>query len=96
MSSGGTNIDTGLPFKGLMKAPVGSQFITPLTSLMADSGLTAAEVVAALGLPNGTDVTRLDPISNLELQKKRWRSSKSSSKSPTRSALWRRIHRQMR
>ena len=70
--SGGTNIDTGLPFKGLLKAPAGSIVATPLTTLMADGGLTAAQVAAALGLPAGTDVTKLDPVlpANFELQKK--------------------------
>ncbi len=70
--SGGTNIDTGLPFKGTLKAPAGSLVATPLTTLMADGGLTAAQVAAALGLPVGTDVTKLDPVlpANFDLQKK--------------------------
>jgi hypothetical protein len=72
VSSGGTSSDTGLIFKGMTKAPAGSGFITPLTTLMAGAGLTAGQVAAALGLPLGTDVTRLDPMlpANFELQKK--------------------------
>jgi hypothetical protein len=72
VSRGGTNTDTGLPFKGMIKAPIGSLFITPLTTLMADTGLSAADVATALGLPDGTDVTRLDPMLsvNFDLQKK--------------------------
>ncbi|MDP3842914.1 MAG: hypothetical protein Q8Q81_10005 [Oxalobacteraceae bacterium] len=68
--SGGTNIDTGLAFKGRLKAPAGSTVATPLTSLMVDGGLTAAQVAAALGLPAGTDVSKVDPMSNPDLQKK--------------------------
>jgi hypothetical protein len=70
--SGGTNIDTGLSFKGVLKAPAGSLVATPLTTLMADGGLTAVQVAAALGLPAGTDVTKLDPVlpANFDLQKK--------------------------
>lgn len=70
--SGGNNTDTGLPFKGLLKTPAGSIVATPLTTLMADGGLTAAQVATALGLPAGTDVTKLDPVlpANFELQKK--------------------------
>ena len=70
VSSGGTSTDTDFPFKGLIKAPAGSAFITPLTTLMAISGLTAAQVATALGLPAGTDVTKIDPMVNLELQKR--------------------------
>jgi hypothetical protein len=71
VSSGGTSTDTGVIFTGMTKAPAGSAFITPLTTLMA-GGLTAAQVAAALGLPLGTDVTRIDPmlLANFDLQKK--------------------------
>ncbi len=68
--SGGTDSDTNAQFKGLLKAPAGSVYVTPLTSLMADTGLTAAQVAAALGLPFGTDVTKVDPNSNFGLQKR--------------------------
>jgi|GEM_PF-2300096 len=60
--SGGTNADTNLPFKGLLKAPAGSAFATPLTSLMVAGGLTAAQVATAFGLPAGTDVSKVDPV----------------------------------
>lgn len=59
--SGGTNIDTGLPFTGLLKGPVGSTIVTPLTTLMTNGGLTAAQLAVTLGLPAGTDVTQIDP-----------------------------------
>ncbi|PUA20197.1 hypothetical protein [Glaciimonas sp. PCH181] len=59
--SGGTNIDTGLPFTGVLKTTAGSTVATPITSLMVDAGLTNAQVAAFLGLPVGTDPTKLDP-----------------------------------
>jgi hypothetical protein len=55
-----TNIDTNLPFKGRLLAPSGSAVITPLTGLVVQ-GLTPAKVAEVLGLPAGTDVTKLDP-----------------------------------
>lgn len=60
VGSGGVDKDTGVAFTGLLKAPAGSSVVTPLTSLLA-SGMTLAEVNAFLGLPPGTDVTKIDP-----------------------------------
>ncbi|MDB5794436.1 MAG: hypothetical protein JWR25_815 [Noviherbaspirillum sp.] len=60
--TGGTDISTGYAFKGLLKAAPGSAYVTPLTSLLADSGLTQAELNAALGLPANTNVTNVDPM----------------------------------
>ncbi|KAF3996619.1 hypothetical protein [Glaciimonas immobilis] len=62
--TGGTNIDTGLPFTGTLKASAGSTVATPLTTLTVDAGLTTAQVVVFLGLPAGTDVTKLDPVAS--------------------------------
>jgi len=60
--SGGTNIDTSLPFTGLLSAPAGTTVVTPLTSLMTVAdGSSAAKIAFALGLPAGTDVTQVDP-----------------------------------
>ena len=67
---GGTDVSTGLAFKGQLEAPSGSNVIDPLTTLIsglqAAAGLTVAaaeqKVLAALGLPMGTDLTTLDPI----------------------------------
>ena len=58
--TGGTNIDTQLPFVGKLMAPAGSTMVTPLTTLMAE-GMTLDQINAALGLPAGTNVTMLDP-----------------------------------
>lgn len=70
-STGGTNVDTGLAFVGVLKAPAGSTMVTPLTTLVA-SGMTNEQVVAALGLPAGTNVTTADPIAtgNEDLRRK--------------------------
>jgi hypothetical protein len=61
---GGTNIDTGLPFVGKLKAPAGSTVVTPLTTLMAE-GMSNDQVIAAMGLPAGTDVKNTDPARKL-------------------------------
>ncbi len=58
--TGGTNLDTGLPFTGKLQAPPGATFVTPLTTLMV-GGMTLDQINAALGLPSGTDVRTLDP-----------------------------------
>jgi hypothetical protein len=70
--TGGTNIDTGFPFVGTLKAPAGSKMVTPLTTLMVVGNLSAADLAAALGLPSNVDVTTMDPAdgSNPELFKK--------------------------
>lgn len=58
--TGGTNLDTGLPFTGKLQAPPGATFVTPLTTLMS-AGMTKDQINTALGLPSGTDVRTLDP-----------------------------------
>ena len=62
--TGGTNIDTRLPFVGKLKAPAGSTVVTPLTTLMAE-GMTNDQVIAALGLPAGIDLKNVDPARKL-------------------------------
>jgi Putative flagellar system-associated repeat len=69
---GGTDISTGLPFKGVLKAPAGSTVVTPLTTLMADlvsSTVNADQaqtlVLRSLGLESldaSVDLTTLDPV----------------------------------
>lgn len=69
---GGTDISTGLPFVGILRAPAGSTVVTPLTTLMAvlmDGGASAAEaqqeVLAALGLSglgDGFNLRTYDPL----------------------------------
>ena len=77
IATGGTSIDTGIAFTGQLKAPAGATMVTPLTTLVS-AGLTTAQVAAALGLPVGTDVTKVDPaataadgtLTNADLYKK--------------------------
>jgi hypothetical protein len=69
---GGTDISTGLEFKGILKAPAGSTVVTPLTTLVADmaarTGSVAnaeAAVFRALGLgalDSGINLLTFDPI----------------------------------
>lgn len=62
---GGTDISTGLPFKGQLSAPAGSTDITPLTTLLTNlSSDPSAEqkVLSNLGLPSTLELTTFDPI----------------------------------
>ncbi|MCK1590330.1 Ig-like domain-containing protein [Bradyrhizobium sp. 169] len=62
---GGTDSSTGLPFKGPLSAPSGSNDITPLTTLLTDSASdTSAQqkVLSAFGLSSSLDLTTFDPI----------------------------------
>jgi hypothetical protein len=61
IATGGTSVDTGIPFTGQLKSPAGASVVTPLTTLVS-AGMTAAQVAAALGLSAGTDVTKIDPV----------------------------------
>lgn len=69
---GGTNVDTGFAFSGTLKAPAGSSVITPLTTLLVGTGLTASQLNTLLALPAGTDLTKVDPANgqNADLFKK--------------------------
>lgn len=58
---GGRNADTGLDNASTLKAPAGSSFVTPLTTLIASGTLSAAQLQSALGL-GSTDVTKTDPM----------------------------------
>jgi hypothetical protein len=67
---GGSDISTGLVFKGQLDAPSGSTIINPLTTLISGlqqaAGLAVAaaeqEVLAVFGLASSTNLTTLDPI----------------------------------
>ncbi|MDB4198282.1 VCBS domain-containing protein [Ascidiaceihabitans sp.] len=45
-----------------LKAPQGATVVTPTTTLMQDGDLTAAEVAAVLGLPEGVDPLTFNPF----------------------------------
>jgi Mg-chelatase subunit ChlD len=69
VQTGGFDIDTGLSYEINLFGPVGSAIISPLTSLLQaqlESGLdysTAnANIVSHLGLPEGSDILSLNPI----------------------------------
>jgi hypothetical protein len=62
--TGGTNIDTKLPFVGTLKAPAGSLVVTPLTTLMVAS-MSSDQMIKAFDLPAGTDLTKTDPARSI-------------------------------
>ena len=62
----GSTVDTstGTVLDGItMSAPSTSSMITPVTTVIEESTMTKAEVVAALGLPVGFDPLTFDPFS---------------------------------
>jgi 2',3'-cyclic-nucleotide 2'-phosphodiesterase (5'-nucleotidase family) len=69
---GGTDVSTGLEFKGALKAPAGATVVTPLTTLVSDlvtAGASLAEaktaVFSALGqsaLSSSVDLLKFDPV----------------------------------
>ncbi|WP_276576854.1 S8 family serine peptidase [Bradyrhizobium sp. 1] len=64
---GGTDIATGLAFKGFLSAPSGATVITPLTTLvqvLTESGVAdpLAKVLQVFHLPAGTDLLHIDPV----------------------------------
>ena len=77
MAVGGVNIDTGIANTAIMKAPSGSTFISPMTTLVqayieanpsATTGVANTAVLTALNLPtnSGIDLTNYDPITILQ------------------------------
>ncbi|MBI2791830.1 MAG: hypothetical protein HYX61_07720, partial [Gammaproteobacteria bacterium] len=69
VSVGGTDTATGLSYQIQLFAPVDSKVITPLTSLLEiqlengkDAKTTNDNLVKALGLAPGSDLTKLNPI----------------------------------
>ncbi|WP_162906485.1 calcium-binding protein, partial [Algihabitans albus] len=66
---GGTDISTGLPFGGTMKAPADATVISPLTTLVhelveagTDVGTAQAQVAQALGIPSSFQMLTTDPV----------------------------------
>ena len=57
---GGASADTGLPFTGMLQAPAGATVASPLTTLLV-AGVSASQLLTALGLPAGTDLLNTDP-----------------------------------
>lgn len=72
VASGGTDILTGKAFQGVLTAPLGSNTVTPLTTLVQsaiESGKTLAEaktsIAQSLGIDASVDITTYDPIAAL-------------------------------
>ena len=70
---GGTDLSTGLAYTNILKGPVGSSTITPLTTLVSSlmsSGQTQAEALSAMlkafGLPEGFDLLNFDPVAKAD------------------------------
>jgi hypothetical protein len=69
---GGTDMSTNLALTGTLKAPLGSDVVTPLTTLvsamMESGGLSkeaaVTQVAAMLGIPAGTDLLNTDPVAD--------------------------------
>ena len=63
-------VDTssGATFAGItLKAPGGAGVISPTSTLMQEGNLTATEVAAVLGLPDGVDPLTFNPVSYTHL-----------------------------
>ena len=70
---GGTDLSTGLAYTNILKGPVGSTTITPLTTLVASlvaSGKTQSEALSAMreafGLPADFDLLNFDPVAKAD------------------------------
>jgi hypothetical protein len=62
---GGSSVDTGLPFTGVLRSPAGATVVSPLTTLVV-AGMTQAQVLAALGLPGSIDLLNTDPARKVD------------------------------
>jgi VCBS repeat-containing protein len=72
ISMGGTDVSTGLPFDGVLRAPAGSTVITPLTTLISallpnnptqlQIDTASDQVAGALGLNLAIDLQTFDPV----------------------------------
>lgn len=63
VTEGGIDTTTGAVMGRLM-APEGAEVVTPLTTLLVETG-DAAELLKALGLPEGTNLATFDPLAAL-------------------------------
>lgn len=59
--TGGTDIATGLAFRGFMAAPSDALIVSPLTTLIV-AGATNAQVLSAFNLDPSIDLPHFDPI----------------------------------
>lgn len=70
VATGGIDTDTGYAFTGLLSAPAGSTVVSPITTLLANSTISNDELLAALNLPAGFDLTQTDPMTDFALWRK--------------------------
>ena len=52
----------------VLKAPAGATAVTPTTTIMKESNLSADEVIAVLDLPDGIDPTSFNPYGSVSMQ----------------------------
>lgn len=69
LAVGGIDTSTDYGFSGVLSAPAGSAYVTPLTTLLAQSALTNAQLVESLGLATGVDVTQVDPMKDASVHR---------------------------
>lgn len=71
VSGGSNNVsDTvSYPFTGALKSPAGSKIVSPLTTMLAESGMSQEQLAGLLGLPAGTDILNADPTKDVNLYK---------------------------
>lgn len=69
VAAGGIDTFTGKPISTIMSAIAdddGTTTITPLTTLLASTSLTEAELKAALGIPASVDINDFDPYAAMQ------------------------------
>lgn len=74
VTKGGTDIATGKPFVGLMKAPAGAEVITPITSLkveLKNAGVPEAEIASTVETITGLPAAKqdIDPVTDADAMK---------------------------
>jgi hypothetical protein len=62
-ASGGIDTSTGTALVGTLKTPAGATMITPLTTLVAASGLSVSAFCTLMGIDPATDLLNIDPKS---------------------------------
>ncbi len=65
VSSGGRDVETNLEYAIPLMAPLGSEIISPLSSILAMHPEHNQALVEGLGLLPGTDLSKLNPMSEL-------------------------------
>ncbi|HEY9032311.1 MAG TPA: hypothetical protein VIN71_00095 [Pseudomonadales bacterium] len=71
VSGGSNNVSAteSYPFTGALKSPAGSKIVSPLTTMLAESGMSQEQLAGLLGLPADTDILNADPTKDVNLYK---------------------------